>query len=175
MITLPYTICFCYQGNLVLMLYRNHPPNQGLWNGLGGKIQENETPFACVQREMLEEAGIDLAQSPDCRFAGIVTWASGVDPTGPSQGMYAFLAALLPGSATWGEERSTREGILAWKPIVWVCNPQNTSVVDNIPHFLPMMFAQMLPQEYYCDYQYGSLMQVIARPLPAHALVVKEF
>jgi 8-oxo-dGTP diphosphatase len=166
MIALPYTICFCYRGDLVLVLHRSRPPNQGRWNGLGGKIQPGETPSACVEREMVEEAGIDLTQSPSCRFAGIVTWELGVDPTGPSQGMYAFLAELPPEMATWEEERSIREGILAWKPLEWVCNLHNGSVVDNIPHFLPAMFAQKTPQEYYCDYRSGMLSQVVVRQLP---------
>ena len=57
--SLQYTICFCRYGELVLMLYRYRPPNQFHWNGLGGKLQEDETPQACVQREVLEEAEID--------------------------------------------------------------------------------------------------------------------
>ena len=170
MMTLPYTICFCYRDDLVLMLYRNYAPNKGRWNGLGGKIQANETPFACVQREMLEEAGIDLSKSPNCRFAGIVTWPNGVDPTGPSKGMYAFLAELPPDAGIWEGERVTREGHLCWKPLAWVCDAQNTAVVENIAHFLPHLFSQK-SQEYYCDYQHGSLVQVIARPLPERVMV----
>jgi 8-oxo-dGTP diphosphatase len=42
------------------MLYRKRPPNQFHWNGLGGKLQKDETPQACVLREVLEEASIDL-------------------------------------------------------------------------------------------------------------------
>jgi 8-oxo-dGTP diphosphatase len=167
---LPYTICFCYCNDLVLMLHRHRPPNQGLWNGLGGKIQAHETPFACVQREMMEEAGIDLVQSPSCRFAGIVTWASGVDPTGPSQGMYAFLAEV-PKASLWEGERLTDEGPLCWKPLEWVCDPSNPAVVSNIPRFLPRMLAQKAPQDYSCDYQAGSLVEMIVRPLPARAVV----
>lgn len=32
----------------------------GRWNGVGGKIRENETPDACIRREILEETGLDL-------------------------------------------------------------------------------------------------------------------
>ncbi|HEU5370294.1 MAG TPA: 8-oxo-dGTP diphosphatase [Ktedonobacterales bacterium] len=166
MMALAYTICFCYRGDLVLMLHRNRPPNQGRWNGLGGKIQPNETPFACVRREMIEEAGIDLAEALSCRFAGIVTWLAGADPTSPSTGMYAFLAELSPAAEMWEGERVTREGRLCWKPLAWVCDLQNTSVVENIPHFLPPMFSQRQPQEYYCDYRDGTLFEVHKRPLP---------
>ncbi len=52
---LPYTICFCLRGEQVLMLYRSKPPNAQRWNGLGGRIEEGETPLVCVQREIFLE------------------------------------------------------------------------------------------------------------------------
>src|ERR1700738_2820489 len=75
--SLLYTICFCFQGDSVLMLFRNKPPNAQRWNGLGGKFQPGETPLMCVQREIMEEAGIDLHLAERLHFAGIVTWGSG--------------------------------------------------------------------------------------------------
>ncbi len=162
---LPYTICFCRYGDRVLMLYRNKHPNAQRWNGLGGKLQENETPLTCVQREILEEAGIDLRMAKDLRFVGIVTWNVGVDPTSPSRGMYAFVADLPSEELTWKGNRATPEGLLCWKPIEWVCDPENTGVVENIPHFLSAMLTQYTPQEYYCDYQDEHLLEVVIRPL----------
>ncbi len=53
MIALPYTICFCLHDDQVLMLYRSNPPNAGLWNGLGGKIETGETPLSNIHREVL--------------------------------------------------------------------------------------------------------------------------
>lgn len=85
---IPYTICFVRCEDSVLMLLRSRPPNAGLWKGIGGKISPGETPLGCVRREVLEEADIDLPKDGP-RFAGIVRWAAGVDPTGPSTGMYA--------------------------------------------------------------------------------------
>ncbi len=113
---IPYTICFVRCGDQVLMLLRNRPPNAGLWNGVGGKISPAETPLECVRREVLEEAGIDLRTSGEVRFGGVVRWASGVDPTGPSTGMYAFIADLQHGS-TRKEVLRTLEGLLSWKPL----------------------------------------------------------
>jgi len=60
MLGLPYTICFCLRDDLVLMLYRSNPPTAGLWDGLGGKIETGETPLSSIQREVIEEATIDL-------------------------------------------------------------------------------------------------------------------
>jgi 8-oxo-dGTP diphosphatase len=148
------------------MLYRRMPPNQQHWNGLGGKVKSGETPLACVQREILEEAGIDLKRAQELYFSGIVTWAPGVDPTSSSRGMYAFIADLSPTWPIWVGERSTAEGLLCWKPIKWVCDLKNMAVVGNIPYFLPNMFSQKVPREYYCDYQNDLLVRVVIHPLP---------
>jgi 8-oxo-dGTP diphosphatase len=163
---LPYTICFCRRGDRILMLYRNKPPYQQLWNGLGGKLKMHETALACIQREILEEADIDLQMIQRLHFAGIVTWAAGANKTDSSKGMYAFIADLPQEWPIWEGERQTAEGLLCWKPIEWICNPQNSAVVDNIPHFLPKMLAQTTPWEYYCDYRGDKFVELIIRPLP---------
>ena len=115
---LPYTICFCRYDDRVLMLYRNRPPNQQRWNGLGGKLKMHETPLSCIQREIMEEAEIDLHLAQQLRFAGIVTWAAGIgNQTDSSVGMYAFIADLPLDWPIWEGERTTPEGLLCW--IAW--------------------------------------------------------
>jgi 8-oxo-dGTP diphosphatase len=165
-VRLPYTICFCYRGDSVLVLLRARQPNQGRWNGLGGKFLPDETPRACVRREMLEEAGIDLHHSPDWRFGGVVTWASGDDPTSASQGMYVYVAELPSDIVSWPEERVTPEGMLAWKPLKWICKPGNAAVVSNIPHFLPVMLDRNDPCIYACTYCFGQLIRVRCLAIP---------
>lgn len=155
---IPYTICFIRCEDSVLMLLRNRPPNAGLWNGIGGKISPGETPLDCVRREVLEEADIDL-QTDRLRFAGIVRWAAGVDPTGPSTGMYAFVAELPEGPARRAE-RVIPEGLLAWKPLGWACDPANRTVVSNVPRFLPGLIGGGGPKEYVCEYAGGRLVGV---------------
>ena len=56
-----YTICFIRNNDQILMLNRDFAPTQGLWNGVGGKIKENETPLQCVVREVKEETSIDIS------------------------------------------------------------------------------------------------------------------
>jgi 8-oxo-dGTP diphosphatase len=162
-----YTICFCLCKDRVLMLYRANPPNQYLWNGLGGKLRQQETPIDCVQCEVMEEAGIKLHPTENLRFAGVVTWAVGADQTASSQGMYAFITNLPQEYSVWAGERNTPEGILCWKPMQWVCDQQNASVVSNIPHFLPEMLTHSVPLEYYCDYHENQFVKLVVRPLAA--------
>lgn len=165
--SLPYTICFCCQGDKVLMLYRKKPPNRNRWNGLGGKIQVDETPLACMQREILEEANIDLRKSAFLRYAGIVTWPIGADSTTSISGMYAFIADLPLRWPTWEGEHIISEGVLCWKPVEWVCNQHNKEVVSNIPHFLPRMLSEQVPTEYFCDYHDEQFARIVVRPLPS--------
>lgn len=163
---LPYTICFCQHKDKILMLFRNSLPNQYLWNGLGGKLEANESPREGIYREVLEEAGIDLNHAEYLRFSGLVTWANGVDPTSPSRGMYAFVTKLPESFETWSDEIDTPEGLLAWKEIAWVCDKSNSKVVSNIPYFLPPMLAEDEPQEYFCDFEANGLLKaVVAKPI----------
>lgn len=137
---------------------------------MGGKLSPGETPIDSVRREVLEEASIDLRFARDLfardlRFAGIVTWQSGVDSTSLSTGMHAFVAELSDGQPTWEDDRATPEGLLSWKPLRWVCDPSNTEVVENIPRFLPGLLNATEPMEYRCNYAGGVLIDLVTRPL----------
>jgi 8-oxo-dGTP diphosphatase len=147
------------------MLYRKKPPNAARWNGLGGRIEAGETPLESIKREMMEEAAIDLDLAQELRFAGLVTWAPGVDPTRPSGGMYTFLARLPPDFPLW-PDRSMNEGLLSWKALAWVCDSANQTVVSNIPHFLPLMLEETQPREYRCAYKESVLQAMTVHEMP---------
>jgi 8-oxo-dGTP diphosphatase len=155
------------------MLHRRYPPNAGCWNGLGGKIEGNESPLAAVRREVLEESCIVLDDVANVWFAGIVTRTGNADPTGRSRDMYAFVADLPAGWPVWRGERVTDEGTLCWRLVAWACDPANP-VVPNVPHVLPPMLSGSAPREYFCDFTAGPLNSVHVRPLPAHLTRVAE-
>jgi 8-oxo-dGTP diphosphatase len=154
---LSYTLCFLLQGERVLMLNRQFPPNMGLWNGLGGKIEPGESPSAAVLREVREEADLALT---DAQFAGVVTWTSEKG----SDGMYVFLSRLADDRAR-ELPRETEEGILSWKPLAWVLDPNNHGVVSNIPHFLPIMLERNERYRFHCRYARHQLVGVEMLPL----------
>lgn len=114
---------------------------------------------------MMEEAEINLHQAQELCFAGLVTWTFLNDHTLSSRGMYAFLARFAPDFPIWSD-RPTSEGLLSWKALDWVCDLSNSSVVSNIPHFLPRMLTDPKPQEYYCSYREGTLQAVVTCALP---------
>ena len=59
------TLCYIFKDEKVLMLYRNKKEkdvHEGKWNGLGGKVEANETTLECVIREVLEESGLKIIE-----------------------------------------------------------------------------------------------------------------
>lgn len=159
------------------MLHRAFPPNARLWNGLGGKIEVGETPLVSIQREVQEEAGIDLREASFVFFAGIVTWGStGHDAV---KGMYVYIAHLSEQQAEGIFPSNTPEGLIDWKPLAWVCDLHNPAVVSNIPHFLPPMLQAQTPYEYFCEYEHENLAsetfrRMVVQALPAQ-LALKEY
>ena len=75
---LPYKIAvLCYlfdERGRVLLLHRVKPPNRDLFSPIGGKLEQSigESPTACAQREIREEAGLDIDLA-DLHLTGIVS------------------------------------------------------------------------------------------------------
>ena len=126
---LKYTICFIKRNNKILMLNRNKAPNMGMWNGVGGKIEQNESPSDGIIRETFEETGILLDK---IIFAGNAVWKSNRGDSG----MHIFIAEL-PDEAKLSTPCQVEEGILDWKEIDWILNPDNKGIVSNMKMYLP--------------------------------------
>lgn len=159
---LRYTLCFIRDSarGRVLMLFRNNPPNQYLFNGVGGKIELGESPYQANIREVFEETGIKLQEA---RFGGIVTW-DGAPDIG-RDGMYVYVAELPDGVQVWEDGKETAEGSLFWLREQTAHN-DSLMLVDNIGCFLPDMLAGEEPREYHCVYDMeGRLSHVETLPL----------
>lgn len=128
-----YTICFIKRGNEILMLNRESPSWMGMWNGVGGKLEKDETPKQCILREVKEETGISLS---DVEYKGNVIWGN-EESESYYGGMYAFIARL-PDTYEYNTPVKMDEGILDWKNINWLLHPENMGVA-NFTYFLPKM------------------------------------
>ena len=56
-------MCYIKYKDKYLMLYRNkkiNDPNEGKWMGVGGHIEEGETPDQALIREVFEETGLKV-------------------------------------------------------------------------------------------------------------------
>ncbi|KEZ51322.1 NUDIX hydrolase [Metabacillus indicus] len=139
------TICFIRNDDKILMLNRDFAPTQGLWNGVGGKMEENETPLECVIREVKEETSIDIS-STSINYKGTVSWEVDDKYIG---GMYVFLVEI-PNTFVFQTPRRVAEGILDWKKISWLLDDHNFGVGEMIPHFLPHILNNPLCLDHKC-------------------------
>ncbi len=153
-IPIAFTLCFLTRDDQVLLLKRRRPPNQGLWNGVGGHLEPGETPLAACLREVREETGYRLETA---RFAGILTWRGFEIPAG---GLYLFTAGAPAGPAA-----PCDEGVLAWHAWPWLFT--SLEVVSNLHHVGPYLLAEAEPCDYYFEYEAGQIVRHIIRPLPA--------
>lgn len=166
-IEIPFTlgVCHCLPKDSVLLVRRFKKPHINKWNGLGGKIEEHDTnPRTSIEREIMEEAQIDLQTATHVWYAGIVTWEVKNDKTIYRAGMYTFVADFDNESIVF-EDRNTREGILGWKPLGWATDIKNPEVADNMPYFLKHMFNIKKPLHYHCTYINRVLKKVEILPL----------
>lgn len=112
------TLCYIERDGRYLMLLRNrkaHDANAGKWVGVGGKFEDGETPEGCLQREVREETGWELAS---CDWRGIVHFRN---DAWPDEDMYLFTAeAAIAGTGFPVPECD--EGTFAWIPVAQVAD-----------------------------------------------------
>ncbi len=145
-----YNICFIRRGDELLLLNRNFAPWLGRWNGVGGKLEANETPRDAMIREIREETGIE---GYGLEYKGMITWN---DDDASFGGMYLYVAEV-EGSFDYATPLETDEGILHWRPIDWIMDANNGGVVSNIRRFLEAALQEPHCYEHHCYYRGDEL------------------
>lgn len=100
------TLCYIERDGKYLMLHRTKKENDlnhDKWIGIGGKLEENESPEECLLREAYEETGLHLTSY---RYCGIITFVSD-----RWEGEYMH---LFSADGFEGELRECDEGVLEW-------------------------------------------------------------
>jgi len=121
------TLCFLHREGRVLLLHRRRSPNAGVWNGIGGKLEPGEDPYAACIREVREETGLAVAD-PHLRAVLVVT----VQASGDVWILYVFAAPAPPGRPTPSDEGDLR----------WVAAGQIGSL--RTPADLPLLLPHVL-------------------------------
>lgn len=99
-------LCYIEKDGKYLMLHRTKKKkdiNKDKWLGVGGKIEEGESPEECIVREAKEETGLTLKEY---QLRGIVTYVSNKWET---EYMYVFTATEFEGNLI-----ECDEGDLKW-------------------------------------------------------------
>ena len=109
------TLCYIEKDEKYLMLHRvkkKNDMNHDKWIGIGGKLEEGESPFDCARREILEETGL---HADALSYRGIVTFVS--DEFG-TEYMHLFHTKQFSGEI----RKDCDEGNLEWIDIDEVQN-----------------------------------------------------
>lgn len=170
-IKLPFTLCFCLHNptDQVLMIKRAKRPFINRFNALGGKLNEGESPWNAVFREVREETEdvkiIKLEEADKIHFGGIVTWQNFDDGAIKTGGMYVYVAHFSDSKVLFSP-KLTREGTLTWLPREAVENGLDFEFADNLPYFTAPILAGNKPMEYRCSYNENLLTKVERLVLP---------
>jgi 8-oxo-dGTP diphosphatase len=125
---LPRTLTFLTRPGQVLLM--RIPPGRGAWaglyNGLGGHIEQGEDPLTSARREVSEESGISPGH---LRLSGVVLVDTG---SKPGIGLYVYT-----GEPQDGVVRSGPEGSAEWV---------NTAELPHLPlvEDLPILLDRIL-------------------------------
>lgn len=117
----------------VLMVKRNKPPYKNCWNGIGGKIEENETEIQATIRECYEETEIKL-DNPKIFITYIYPETNQMNKGTNLSVLYDFIDEV--------QVKSNYEGIYEWKDINFALDFNNKELAGlaNISQFIKEIF-----------------------------------
>ncbi len=102
------TLCYLERDDEYLMLHRiskKNDINKDKWIGVGGHLEDDESPEECIKREILEETGYDIPLE-ELEFRAVVTFVS-------QKGDYELMS-LFTAKAPDSEPKECDEGKLEW-------------------------------------------------------------
>lgn len=122
----------------VLMIHRNGDRpgdyHSGKWNGLGGKLEPDESPLEAARREFAEEAGVQL--EPEAfRSLGVLTFPNFKAHKSEDWVVFVF-AASLTDEQVRDIGLASDEGELHWVPEDELLS---LNLWEGDHHFLPLV------------------------------------
>jgi len=101
------TLCYIEKNGMYLMMHRTkkqNDANKDKWIGIGGHMEEFESPLDCIMREVKEETGLTLT---DCTYRGLISFCS---PAYETEQMHLFTSHNFEGEL----KTDCSEGVLEW-------------------------------------------------------------
>jgi len=115
----------------VVLIKKNKPAYMaGLLNGVGGKIEEGETPMEAMQREFQEEAGVFSAWDYKGQFGNFLAGGFSVH-------VFCCYSDLYAEARTIEEEEIVK---------VHIKNLQNYDIMSNLSWLIPLCLDKELNQ-----------------------------
>ena len=104
------TLCYLERDGAYLMMHRvikKNDINKDKWIGVGGHLENDESPEECIQREIREETGYEIPLT-ELHYRAVVTFVT-------ENGDYELMN-LFTAKAPEGETIDCDEGELVWVP-----------------------------------------------------------
>ena len=114
---------------LVHRTAREDDQHLGKYNGLGGKMENDEDVVECMRREIREEANLECT---DMQLRGTISWP-GFGPNGEDWLGFVFLITAFEGTVP----ASNDEGSLEWLPVDEI---MSLPMWEGDRQFLPLVF-----------------------------------
>lgn len=122
-------ILFNKELNKILLVKRNKQPYKNCWNGIGGKVEKNETVFDCAKRECMEETNINLT-NPKLLVTYVYPETNSINSNSTLNVIYDFVNEV--------NVDENEEGYYEWKDIDFVMNSQDKTIAgfSNLNQFV---------------------------------------
>ena len=147
------TLCFVKVDNKILMINRNKYPFMGMWNAVGGHVEEGEDVLAGAIREIKEEGNIEVN---DVKLISISTWNYDDDL------IYVYVSNLPSSFDISKYPIKISEGIIDFKDIDWVLDEKNFGIVPDLRIFISDI-KHNIKQNYHLVYDNDKLIEVIKK------------
>lgn len=147
------TLCFVKKDNKILMINRNKPPFMGMWNALGGHLEDNETPKECAIREIYEESNVKV---DNAELISISTWNYDDDE------IYVYVSNLSDDFGISSYPIKINEGIIDFKDIDWIIHEKNYGVIADLRVFLKDI-KENQKNNYHLVYDESKLVEYIKK------------
>jgi 8-oxo-dGTP diphosphatase len=147
------TLCFVKKDNKILMINRNKPPFMGMWNALGGHLENNETPKECAIREIYEESNVKV---DNAELISISTWNYDDDE------IYVYVSNLSDDFDISSYPIKINEGIIDFKDIDWIIHEKNYGVIADLRVFLKDI-KENQKNNYHLVYDESKLVEYIKK------------
>ena len=135
------------------MINRNKYPFMGLWNGVGGHVEEGEEARDGAIREIKEEGNIDV---DNASLISVSTWNYDDDL------IYVYVSNLASDFDDSIYPLKINEGIIDFKDIDWVLDENNYGIVPDLRIFIKDI-KENKRQNYHLVYDNDKLIEVIKK------------